>query len=467
MSSGSADGPADSGPADSGPSRPGPSRPRRRLRAAPPVEASSAELGSGRALPTGTGEAELRAGLRRMRVIATSLLGFVLAVYIASRSWELHGGPSWLRYVRAAAEAGTVGALADWFAVTALFKRPLGLPIPHTAIIPERKDALGRGLERFVAINFLSEDVVRERLAQPALAARVGGWLAEPANAERVVETLASRLASGLSAVPDDVVVELVEKTALSRLFEIRWGPVAGAALDTVVTDRLHHRLVDLVIIQSEAWLLANRETVLRMVSDQAPSWSPRFLDGVIGQRIYTEAVRFVAEVRADPEHRLRQALDDYLLRFAERLRTDPETIERVERIKERVRDHPEVHASVTRAWRTLRDILVQAMGDPDSALRQRAGAELAAAGRALATDPAWQDRAARAAGALGARLVGRYRHEIAAVISSTIERWPPVEASRRIELYVGRDLQFIRINGTVVGSLAGLLIEVLTRLIL
>jgi uncharacterized membrane-anchored protein YjiN (DUF445 family) len=431
------------------------------------VEGSSAGLGPGRALPAGTGEAELRRGLRRMRVIATSLLVFVLVVYIVAWRWETHGGPGWIRYVRATAEAGAVGALADWFAVTALFKRPLGLRIPHTAIIPERKDALGRSLERFVALNFLAEDVVRDRLAQPALAARVGAWLAEPENAERVVAELADRLAPALAAVSDEAVVDLVEKTALTRLFEARWGPIAGTALDAVVADGMHRRLVDLVVIQSEAWLLANRETVLRMVSDQAPAWSPRFLDGVIAGRVYTEATRFVAEVRADPEHRLRRALDDYLSRFAERLRTDQDTIERVERIKERIRDHPEVHATVTRAWRALRDAVTDALGDPGSALRRRATAELAAAGRALATDAELQRKAARWAGEIGARLVGRYRHDIATVIGSTIERWPPEEASRRIELYVGRDLQFIRINGTVVGSLAGLVIELVTRLLL
>jgi uncharacterized membrane-anchored protein YjiN (DUF445 family) len=202
---------------------------------------------------------ERRRNLRRMKTLATGLLGLATVVYVLARRWASAGGPSWAGYLAAAAEAGMVGALADWFAVTALFKHPLGLPIPHTAIIPTRKDNLGRSLEEFVATNFLAGPVIRDKVVQAQVTRRVGAWVAEPAHAERITAELGALVHGVLAVLTDDDVQDVLENTVLKRLVEPPWGPLAGRLLGEIVADGAHHRLVDLGVDEIYAWLLANQ----------------------------------------------------------------------------------------------------------------------------------------------------------------------------------------------------------------
>jgi uncharacterized membrane-anchored protein YjiN (DUF445 family) len=427
---------------------------------------ASEVVGEGRDAEQGR-DAELRQGLRRMRTTATSLLVFVAVVYVVTWRWIASGAPGWVGYVNSAAEAGVVGALADWFAVTALFRHPLGLPIPHTAIIPKRKDALGRGLEGFVATHFLASDVVRGKVRDLHPADRLGAWLRQPVNAERVTDQVSTRLVGAVSGLSDDFVQEIVEKTVLPRLVERQWAPVVGAAVRRVAEDGLHHRLVDLLAAEAHYWLEHNADTVHRVVLDQAPSWSPRFVDEAIAARVYFEAVRFVADLRADQQHRVRRALDSFLLSFADRLHDDPALADQVENLKRRVVEHPEAHRVVTAMWSTTKAVLLDFASDPTSVPRKRVTEEIAAFGSRLCTEIALQETFDRASADVATRLVNRYRDEIATIIGDTVARWQPDETSAKIELQVGRDLQFIRINGTVVGALAGLLIHLVTELAL
>lgn len=433
------------------------------------VPGGTGQGGAGPGLPATDPAVErrMRQGLRRMRVIATGLLAFMVTVYVVAWRWESSGAPGWVGYVAAAAEAGTVGALADWFAVTALFRHPLGLPIPHTAIIPHRKDSLGRGLQEFVGTHFLSEDVVREKINQLGVSGRVGRWLRRRGNAERVTAEISARLTGLISGISDDVIRELVEKTVLPRVVERRWARVLGVALDRVVVERTHHRLVDLLVAEIERWLRSNPETVMRMVRDQAPGWSPRWLDEAVAAKAYAEALRLAEELRVDPDHRMRQALDRFLTTFAERLREDDALGDKVEEVKRRILAHPEADRAISAIWVTTRGILLDLTTDPDSTARTRATDELASFGQRLTVEPELTESLDRAAASAATRTVGRYKGEIAAVIGDTVARWSPDETSRRIELHVGRDLQFIRINGTIVGALAGLLIHLLTDILL
>ncbi len=412
-------------------------------------------------------EAELRRGLRRMRSVAAGLLAFVVVVYVVTWRWQAAGAPGWVGYVNAAAEAGAVGALADWFAVTALFRHPLGIPIPHTAIIPKRKDSLGRSLESFVATHFLAGDVVHGKVLALGVSARLGAWLQQRRNAERVTEAAATRLAGAVKGLSDDLVEELVTKTVLPRLVDRPWAPVVGAALGRVTADGLHHRFVDIAAMEVEGWLKRNPETVHQVVLDQAPSWSPRFVDEAIAARVYFEALRFVGEIRSDPDHRVRRALDGFLSSLAERLGTDPALRERLEEAKHRLVAHPEARHVIAAMWATTKAILLDLATDPDSIPRARITEELVAFGARLATEPALQETVDRASADIATRLTGRYKDEIATIIGDTVARWEPDEAAARIELHVGRDLQFIRINGTVVGALAGLAIHLATEFVL
>jgi len=396
-----------------------------------------------------------------MRTLAVSLLLFAAVVYLLTLDQD-----GFLGFVNAGAEASMVGAIADWFAVTALFKHPLGLPVPHTALVPKRKEELGRSLEEFVGANFLQEGVIRERLvtAQPSL--RLGHWLVEPENSKRVVDEVAGLLQTGLSRVRDEDMATLVEDALLPRFKAEPISPIAGSLLEEIVRDRAHHGLVDLALDEAHRWLVTNEETFVEIVGERAPWWSPQALNDRVTHRLHVEAVAWVEDIRKDPYHHARTALDSMLEQLAQDLLHDEATQERAERLKERVLDHPQVVVTATSLWNAFRTALLSALSDEDGPLRHRGVLELTRFGTRLVTDEPLRQRLDGHAADLAVFVVGRYGDELTAVITHTIDRWDGKEAARRIELYVGRDLQFIRINGTIVGGLVGVLIHTVTVLV-
>ncbi len=411
-------------------------------------------------IPETPADDDRRRGLRQMRAVALGLLVAAAVVYVLTRRQAGGWG-----YLNATAEASMVGALADWFAVTALFRRPLGLPIPHTALIPERKDALGKSLQDFVGANFLSESVVKEKLLLAELSARVGRWLTDPAHSTRLVAEAARLARDALGKTRDEDVVVLLKDVLIPRLLEEPLSPTLGHLLQEIVADKSHHPLVDLALSESASWLADNEETVSRVVATQAPWWSPHWVDDAVTRRIHKEALRFVREVRDDSDHPARRALDDLLTRLAGDLQHDRDTMDWAERLKQRLLSHAEVEHAITSIWQSLRRALVEAFGEPDGPLRRRAFDALTAFGRRLTTDRALRTRLDGLVADGGGYLVRTYGSELTAIISDTVNRWDGKEAADRIELHVGRDLQFIRINGTIVGGLAGLTIYTLSSL--
>src|SRR3954451_13486931 len=272
-------------------------------------------------LPEGEADAERRRRLRRMRSLAVSLLVFAAVVYLVT----LHDRGFW-GYVNAGAEASMVGAIADWFAVTALFKHPLGLSIPHTALIPRRKDELGRSLEEFVGENFLQESIIRDRIAAAELSHRVGEWLSVEANARRAVDEGATLLHLGLAKVRNQDLVALIEDALLPRFMAEPLSPVAGSLLQEVVRDGAHHGLVDLALEEAHRWLVQNEETFVEIIAERAPWWSPAALNDRVTHRIHLEAVAWVEDIRSDPYHHARGALDNALSQLAEDLLHDEAT---------------------------------------------------------------------------------------------------------------------------------------------
>lgn len=394
-----------------------------------------------------------------MRAVATSLLVLAAIVFVLTHG---HGG-AW-GYVNAAAEAAMVGAVADWFAVTALFRHPLGLPVPHTAIIPERKDSIGRSLEDFVTDNFLTADNVQQRLATAQVPLRVGQWLQEPGNAARVVGESAPALARGISSISDAEVADFLGRIVLPRVAQEPIAPVAGHLLEGIVEDDSHRSLVDLVVRELHDWVERNEETVVSIIGARAPWWSPRWLDETVTARLHVELVNWLADVRDTPDHQMRQAVDRLLADLANRLQNDPATMEQAEQLKIRFLSHPSVGASLVSMWGSVKVVVVEALEDPDGELRARLERALVDLGGRLVRDDELRSSLDRRLGEVAGHLVTSYGHEISTVISATIDRWDGDEASKKIELHVGRDLQFIRINGTVVGGLVGLLIHTVAQ---
>ncbi|MER5377378.1 DUF445 domain-containing protein [Streptomyces sp. NPDC002553] len=407
---------------------------------------------------------ERRRGVRRMKITATGLLLFVAVVYVLAELAAHHGAGAWAGYVAAAAEAGMVGALADWFAVTALFRRPLGLPIPHTAIIPTKKDQLGISLGEFVGENFLSEDVVRQRLRAVGIGSRLGAWLAEPGNADRVTAELATALRGALTVLRDSDVQAVVGEAITRRADAREIAPGMGKMLEKIVADGGHRRAVDLVVSRAHDWLVLHADSVMDAVQGGAPGWTPRFVDKKVGERVYKELLRFCTEMRDMPSHPARGALDRFLSDFASDLQSDGDTRARVERLKGEVLGRGEVQDLIASAWTAVRSMIVAAAEDERSELRLRVRASLLSLGSRMAHEPKVQEKVDSWVEGAAVHVVTTYRREITSLITDTVASWDAEHTTRKIEAHIGRDLQFIRINGTVVGSLAGLVIYAVAR---
>jgi uncharacterized membrane-anchored protein YjiN (DUF445 family) len=399
-----------------------------------------------------------RRGLRRMRTLAVGLLLFAAVVYLLTLGEE-----GFLGFVNAGAEASMVGAVADWFAVTALFKHPLGLPIPHTALVPKRKDSLGQSLQEFFGENFLQEAIIRDRVGAATISRRVGEWLSQPANARRVVDEVAEVAGIAVAKVRDEQVADLVESVMVPRFREEPIAPLLGTFVVEVVRDDLHHGVVDLGLEELHRWLVGNPDVVQQVLSERAPWWAPPRLNDAVTARIHLETVRWIGDIRDDPHHHARTALDSMLGQLGQDLLLDPDTQARAEGLKNRLLDHPQFTTTGISLWNALRKALVGALRDPDGELRGRLQAELVRFAERLVAEEELRRRLDGVAADAAVFVVERYGEELTTVITHTIERWDGREAARRIELHVGRDLQFIRINGTIVGGLVGVLIHAFT----
>ncbi|WP_425356920.1 DUF445 domain-containing protein [Streptomyces inhibens] len=412
----------------------------------------------------GVADEERRRAVRRMKTLATSLLLAVALVYVLAKWAGSLGAGGWTGFVAAAAEAGMVGALADWFAVTALFKRPMGLPIPHTAIIPTKKDQLGQSLGDFVGENFLSGEVVRRRLRSVGIGRRLGGWLAEPKNADRVTAELSTALRGALTVLRDSDVQAVVGEAITRRADAQEIAPGIGAMLEKVVAEGGHKRVVDLIVARGHDWLVEHGDSVMTAVSGGAPGWTPRFVDRKVGDRVYKELLRFVTEMRDMPEHPARGAIDRFLKDFAGDLQSDPDTRARVEHLKSEVLGRGEVQDLIASAWGSVRAMIVAAAEDERSELRLRVRAALLSLGRRLSGEERLQGKVDGWLEGAAVYVVTTYQSEITSLITETVAGWDAEQTSQKIEAHIGRDLQFIRINGTVVGALAGLCIYAVSQ---
>ncbi len=409
-----------------------------------------------------TGDFERRAGMRRMKRLALGLLVFVTALYLLTRWQETHH--SWVAYVRAFSEAAMVGALADWFAVTALFRHPLGIPIPHTAIIPHRKDQIGRSLGEFVQTNFLTREVLDERLAGANVGKRLGDWLADEQNAAKAGEGVSDLLRGALEVLDDRDVASALQSLVERRIRATPVAPLLGKAIDLAVEGGHHQRLLDSVLTGLGGFLDDNRATFRERLEHESPWWIPETIDDKLFAKIYGAVHSFLADVGSDTDHELRRSIDARVVAFADRLRSDPELLAKGEELKTELLAHPDVRAWLASLWGEVKRSTTVALDDSSSELRKRVDRSLSMLGRRLASEPELQskvdDWVMRAAG----HVVDHYRGEVADLIAGTVAKWDGKATGERMELQVGRDLQFIRINGTLVGGLVGLAIYTISR---
>ncbi|MEK0145305.1 DUF445 domain-containing protein [Corynebacterium yonathiae] len=409
-----------------------------------------------------------RADLRRWKAIALSFLIGAAVIFLGCSWWQASesGAPVWVGYVRAAAEAGMVGGLADWFAVTALFRRPMGLPIPHTALIPNNKDRVGDALSDFVEENFLTADALSAKVREAELPLWLARQGVEPGKAEEVSAWIGERAASVVSDLDPAEAEQFIRTQVMDRLAEPEWGPPLGRLLEGYIADGKARPLEDDLIDWAHGKILSMESTVVTAIDERMPGWAPRFAREMVGEKVYSELVEFADEVRRNGNHEARLAIRRNLSKLASDLQWDEKMRGRIEGIKQKMLASEQAQQAPAAMWRTVSTTLIDQLNDPESFLRQKITAKVTELAHRLLEDSeflaqanALVDKAARYA-------VEKFAPEIIAIIPETIKRWDAEEASQNIELMVGKDLQFIRLNGTVVGSLAGLVIFAVNHLI-
>lgn len=408
---------------------------------------------------------ERLAQLRRMQWLALGLLILMAVVFVVS--FALQSRYPWLGYVRAASEGGMVGALADWFAVTALFRFPLGIRIPHTNLVATKKDEIGAGLGSFIEQNFLADDVVHEKLARVSGARAAGAWLQRPGNAEHLGELVAGVSLGALTVLEDRDVQDLIEALVRKHVIDPKWGPLLGRALDSFIDGEHEQPLIDLAATRLEEWLLTHPEAFERMASSRLPQWLPGIAQRFVDDRLHAEAVRFARAVAQDRHHPFRIAAQGFLTDLARDLSSKPELQAQLEAFKHEVFDSPRIRSLAASTWESTRAALISLLQDPQSELRVRMNAASRDFGARLLADSTLQFKIDVWVIQAVEHLVRTYRRDLANMVTETVQRWDASEAAEKIELQVGKDLQFIRINGTVVGSLAGLAIYTVATLVI
>src|SRR5687767_14218306 len=404
--------------------------------------------------------AERQERLTKMKRIATGLLVFVTLVFIVTRLLE--DAYSWLEPIRAMSEAAMVGALADWFAVTALFKHPMGIPIPHTAIIPARKDRVGITLGMFVQRNFLNRDVIAQRLTTLRPAERLATWLMEPDSARSVARQLARAVSAGANVLRDEDVDNLIGNALLNRIRETPVAPLLGKFLALLTADNRHQALLDQVIRLTAKGISENQDLIRERVDKEAPWWVPGAVEDKITKRIVGALEATLRDVNENPEHPLRLRFDTAIDEFIVKLQASPEGILKAEQIKEDVLSAEAVQQLSAAIWRDTKEKLSRYADSPDEVNTEAIERGLRGLGQAIQSDPALMAKIDQWIVDAAIAVIERYQDEVGELIASTVKRWDPHATSRRIELAIGRDLQFIRINGTLVGGLAGMLLYLL-----
>ena len=399
----------------------------------------------------------------------------MVLLYVAAR-WFESRQPSltWLAWVAAFAEAAIVGALADWFAVVALFRHPLGIPLPHTAILPRNKGRIADNLGSFIANNFLRTEVVLERILEFNPGRRLAQWLSQRESAEAVAGYGVRAISYALQSVEDARVHRFLHDLLIAKLRDIDVAPLAGRVLDLLIQDGCHQQLLDHLIRQARSLLAEEgvQDKIAALIAREFQGWR-KFLLGVqidtsigeySGRKLSSAVTRLLDEVEADERHPVRLRFDALLADFILRLKTDPEFCARGGQLRDELLARPELAHWLSESWMKLRTWVEADLREPQSAVRTRLAAAIADLGERLRADEAMQSWVNEQALAAARPLCEEHREGIGRFISAQVKDWDEAYMVRQFELNIGADLQYIRINGTLIGGLAGLLIHATTQ---
>jgi uncharacterized membrane-anchored protein YjiN (DUF445 family) len=408
--------------------------------------------------PSSKLEQEQLAQLAKVRRIATGLLVLMAIIFIFAKHYEK--AHPWLSMLRSFAEAAMVGALADWFAVTALFKHPLGLPIPHTAIIRKNKDRIGVSIANFLEHNFMTRAVISDELREVDFTAALAAWIERPDNSRRLARHLAGAIPALLRMVEDEDVGQFIQQRATATLREVRFAPLLGELVGILRAGGQHQRVFDHVIELAADALEHNRFYIRQKIHDASPRWLPRSIDEKFFERLLEELNNILDEMR-DEDSEWRGRFEIATQNLIDNLKTSPEYEENLARMVRQTLEQEEFRAYLIQLWHDIKERLMRDAGKEDSKAVLRLDQAMTAFVGALRQDPAVSGKLNRWLRTFATETIVERRGEIAELVKRVIGKWDADTISRKVELHVGKDLQYIRINGTLVGGLVGLLLHV------
>jgi uncharacterized membrane-anchored protein YjiN (DUF445 family) len=403
----------------------------------------------------------------RMRRTATALLVVMAVLFLAARELTKID-PAW-SWLLAFSEAAMVGGLADWFAVTALFRRPLGLPIPHTAIIPENKDRIADTMASFLRAYFLTPQVVARRMRGMNLAGTAGSFLVDPQGGGegRIRQGAASLIGDVLESLDPEKLGGIVKAGMRQQLEKLDLAPLLGQLIEAAIADKRHLPVLQGILQWGGETIEANEDLIREMIHSKANTiLRLTGLDEKVANAILDGIYKMLAEVLVFPDHPLRLRLEQGLEDLADKLKNDPEMQAQIMRLKTEILNNPAMTRWFDAMWERLRAGMLRGVRNPEKALAGQLGESLAQLGLALQTDPRIQLQVNRFARRTLAGVATRYGDQIVRLVSETVKRWDAHTVTDRVEAAVGRDLQFIRINGTVVGGLVGLALHAVDTLL-
>lgn len=409
-------------------------------------------------------ERKIRAYVR-MKGLATALLAAMAALYGVARFYE----SQWpaLGFVRALAEAAMVGGIADWFAVTALFRHPLHLPLPHTAIIPRNKDRIGENLAKFVETNFLAPEIIAGKLERMDLTIQFARWLSDPVRGRQIARWTLDFLPNLLAAIDDEDVRRFLHDNLARRVRDLDTPSIVGAIADTLLEDNRHHAVVTELLEQLTLLFEEHKPTIRQRVREStAWIWKKLSIDEKVSDNLIAVVDETLKDLSENPEHAWRRGFDDAIRRFVVELRTSPEYLAKWEALKERFLDHPAVKDYLATVWREIKTSVERDARAPDSYIEARIEEAIAGIAKGLIEDAAMRERLNAWLRETMLTVIDNQRHGIARLISDTVRHWDADTVTQKIEWEVGRDLQFVRINGTVIGGLVGLVLHTIDVLI-
>jgi uncharacterized membrane-anchored protein YjiN (DUF445 family) len=402
--------------------------------------------------------------LRKMKALATGLLAGMTVTYGLSRYFESRY--PFLGLVASFSEAAMVGALADWFAVVALFRHPLGLPIPRTAVVPKNKERIGDALAKFIRDSFLTREVLEKKLASVDLAGFAAHWLSNGRNARKLADQTGIYVPAILERFNDRDLQAFVREEVMANIKKMKLTPVIAAVVRPLAEGDLHQNLLTEMVRLGDRLLQENKATLREFAKKESPRYIPDFIDEKIFNKLVAKVEEALAAVEHDPQHEVRAKFTEAFRRFVEKVEHSEEFRARIEDLKTGFLENPNVKGYIASFWTSVKTRTIASLGDPASLTRRQMAKSIQELGRAITKDEGLQEKINQLLRTWCAAIISQNRERLVSLVSETVRIWDPKETSRRIELNIGKDLQWIRVNGTVIGGMVGLLIYAISRLL-